>query len=277
MNIVCVNGNFLDSDQPAINPLDQGLLYGFGLFETILVKEGCPSLVQHHFNRLFSCAEKIGLTIPFLISELLWLVEQTIKKNNINTGSIRLTLTAGDDKSATSTAPTLIIFGRQPLAYTHDHYKHGLTAGFADTRRNEYSPLVRLKTINYLENLLAKRYAQTRGWDEALFFNTSGNLAEGSTSNIFLVKNGMVITPNLEQGLLPGIIRRIIIEECIALGIPAEERIISEKEVWEADECFLTNSLMGVMPLVKINGNKIGNGRPGMISRTMYERITSKK
>ncbi|HAU32737.1 MAG: Aminodeoxychorismate lyase [Desulfotomaculum sp. 46_296] len=273
MNTVCVNGSFLGSDQPAINPLNQGLLYGFGLFETILVKEGYPSLIQHHFNRLFSSAKKIGLTIPFSISELLWLVEQTINKNNINTGSIRLTITAGSDKSAASTAPTLIIFGRQPLAYTHDHYKQGMTAGFADIKRNEHSPLVRLKTINYLENLLAKRYAQTRGWDEALFFNTSGNLAEGSTSNIFLVKNGKVITPNREQGLLPGIIRHIVMEKCIALGIPAEERIISEKEVWEADECFLTNSLMGVMPLVKINGNKISDGRPGIISRKLNSEL----
>lgn len=273
MNIICVNGSFLNSDQLAINPLDQGLLYGFGLFETVLVKEGYPALIQHHFNRLFSSAEKIGLTIPFSISELLWLVEQTIKKNNINVGSIRITVTAGNDKSATSTTSTLIIFGRQPLVYTHDHYKQGLTAGFADIKRNEHSPLVRLKTINYLENLLAKRYAQTQGWDEALFFNTSGNLAEGSMSNIFLVKNGRVITPDPEQGLLPGIIRNILLEKCIALGIPVEERIIPEKELWEADECFLTNSLMGVMPLVKINGNKIGDGRPGIISRKLNSEL----
>ncbi|MFA5384028.1 MAG: aminotransferase class IV [Eubacteriales bacterium] len=273
MNIVCVNGSFIGSDQPAINPLDQGLLYGFGLFETVLVKEGYPSLIRQHINRLFSSAEKIGLTIPFSIGELIWLVEQTIKKNNINTGSIRLTITAGNDKSAISTALTLIIFGRQPLAYTHDHYKHGLTAGFADIKRNEYSPLVRLKTINYLENLLAKRHAQTRGWDEALFLNTSGNLAEGSMSNIFLVKNGGVITPNPGEGLLPGIIRHYLLEKCIALGIPAEERIVSEKELWEADECFLTNSLMGVIPLVKINGKKIGDGRPGIISRKLNSEL----
>ncbi|HAG12068.1 MAG TPA: hypothetical protein DCK76_12045 [Desulfotomaculum sp.] len=274
MNIVCVNGSFLGSDQPAINPLDQGLLYGFGLFETILVKEGYPSLIWRHFDRLFSSAGKIGLTVPFSISELIWFAEQTIEKNNINTGSIRLTLTAGSDISAASTAPTLIISSRQPLAYTHDHYKQGLTAGFADIKRNEHSPLVRLKTINYLENLLAKRYARNRGWDEALFFNTSGNLAEGSTSNIFLVKDGGVITPNTEQGILPGIIRHILLEKCIAMGIPAEESIISEKEVWEADECFLTNSLMGVMPLVKINGNKIGDGRPGIISRKLSSELS---
>jgi len=273
MNIVCVNGSFLASEQLAINPLDQGLLYGFGLFETILVKEGYPSLIKHHFNRLFSSAETIGLTIPFSISELSWLIEQTIKKNNINLGSIRLTLTAGNDKSATSTTPTLIIFSRQPLAYTHDHYNQGLTAGFADIKRNKHSPLVRLKTINYLENLLAKRYAQTQGWDEALFLNTSGNLAEGSMSNIFLVKNGRVITPNPDEGLLPGIIRHIVMEKCIALGIPAEERVISEKEVREADECFLTNSLMGVMPLIKINGKKIGDGRPGIISRKLNSEL----
>ncbi len=274
MNMVCVNGSFFSSDQPAINPFDQGLLYGFGLFETILVKEGYPLLIRQHFNRLFSCAEKIGLTIPFSISELIWLAEQTIKKNNINAGSIRLTITAGSDISAASTAPTLIISGRQPLAYTHDHYKHGLTAGFTDIKRNEHSPLVRLKTINYLENLLAKRYARTRGWDEALFFNISGNLAEGSMSNIFLVKDGIVATPNLEQGLLPGIIRHILLEKCNSLGIPAIECVISEKKIWEADECFLTNSLMGVMPLVEINGNKIGGGRPGMISRKLNSELS---
>lgn len=287
MNIACVNGAFITLEEAVIPMLDQGFLYGFGLFETVLVKDGYPGFLQRHFERMFASANILSISVFFSANEIAGMIEETINKNKVKNGSVRLTLSAGVDTEALpgcaktgsragksqSTQPALVIFTRQPLAYSPDHYRYGLSAGFVNIRRNEYSPLVRLKTLNYLENLLAKKEARARGWDEALFLNTAGNLAEGSVSNIFLVKENQIITPDVNQGLLPGIARQVVLEKCVSTWIPVQERVICPQEIWEADECFLTNSLMGVMPLVKVNGHPIGDGRPGKITKKLYQEI----
>lgn len=237
---------------------------------------------QDHLDRLFASAKILEIPVPFPAVGLEELVREMINKNSVVNGSVRLTLSAGTAgisalaaDGAGASGPTLIIFTRQPLAYTTGHYQHGLKAGFVKSRRNEHSLLVKLKTINYLENLLAKKEARLYGWDEALFLNTAGNLAEGAVSNIFLVKNKRVVTPAADQGLLPGVMRKAILSKCACLGIPAEERVIALPEVFSAGECFLTNALMGVMPLVEINGRSIGDGRPGMITRKLNQAVNA--
>lgn len=234
-----------------------------------------------HFARLFASAKTLEIPVPFPVAGLEELVRKMINKNSVSNGSVRLTLTAGTAGTAALAADnagasgsTLVIFTRQPLAYTDAHYHRGLRAGFVKIRRNEHSPLVRLKTINYLENLLAKKEARLYGWDEALFLNTAGNLAEGAVSNIFLVKNGRVITPAADQGLLPGVMRKVVLSKCACLGIPAEERAVALPEVFAADECFLTNALMGVMPLVEINGRPVDGG-PGMLTRKLNQAVNA--
>ncbi len=237
---------------------------------------------QDHFDRLFASAKTLEIPVSYSVAGLEELVRKIINKNSVRNGSVRLTITAGAAgtaalaaNGAVASGPTLVIFTRQPLAYTAGHYQHGLKAGFVKIRRNEHSSLVRLKTINYLENLLAKKEAHLYCWDEALFLNTAGNLAEGAVSNIFLVKNERVVTPSDDQGLLPGVMRKVVLSKCACLGIPAEERVVALPEVFVADECFLTNALMGVMPLVKINGRTIGDGRPGMITRKLNQAVNT--
>ncbi len=286
MEIICLNGDFLPAEKAFVSALDQGFLYGFGLFETIFVKGGRPVFLERHLERLFRSAHTLEIPCFFSAAGLARMIEETIRKNKVKNGSLRLTLSAGvgaqamaghfpgaqGEKSAAVQA-TLVIFARRGLPYTPDQYRRGLRAGFVSARKNERSPLVGLKTLNYLENLLAKKEARARGWDEALFLNTAGNLAEGSVSNIFLVREDRVITPALDQGLLPGITRQAVLEKCAALGIEAEERVVSPQEIWQARECFLTNALMGVMPLVEVDGRMIGDGRPGAVTQKLGQVI----
>lgn len=258
MPTVCLNGRFMPREQAQITVEDRGFLYGYGLFETILIKEGRPAFWTLHLERLLAGCAVLGLTPPVSEDKLGVLIQETIHRNRMSTGALRLTLSAG----AAGGESTLLL-GTRPLPYSAGDYRRGFRACFADARRNEKSPLVRLKSLNYLENLLARESARRRGLDEALFLNTSGYLAEGSASNLFMVKNGYLITPDVEQGLLPGVVRRVVLEISRGLGLAVEERAVRPEELAAAEECFLTSSLLGVMPLVEVAGRRIGSGRPG--------------
>lgn len=237
---------------------DRGFLYGYGLFETILIKEGRPVFWRLHLERLLAGCAVLGLALPVAGEEPGALVKETIRRNGVSTGVLRLTLSAGP-----AGGESTLLLGTRPLPYSAGDYRRGFRVCFADARRNENSPLVRLKSLNYLENLLARESARRRGMDEALFLNTSGCLAEGSASNLFLVRDGRLITPHEEQGLLPGVVRRVVLEISCGLGLKVEERAVHPEELAAAEECFLTSSLLGVMPLVEVAGRRIGSGRPG--------------
>lgn len=263
VKVVCLNEQFLPADSARITVLDQGFLYGYGLFETILVRRGKPVFLEEHLKRLAAGCKTLEMALPVSLAKLGQLVQETIKQNGTIDGALRLTFSAGPDPGGKD--GNLVILTR-PLPYTEEHYQHGFKAGITTWRRNEHSPIITLKTLNYLENLLAKREARKRGWDEALFLNTAGYVAEGAVSNVFLIKDGQVITPSCNQGLLPGIMRRAVLETCTRLGIPGHERPVTPDELTTADECFLTNSLMEVMPLVEINNRPIGSGSPGAVT-----------
>ncbi len=260
--IVCLNGEFIPVRQAAIPVTDRGVLYGMGLFETIRVSGGSPRLLDLHLSRLFASAGELKLEVPFGKEEIAGLIRRTAAENRMERGGIRLTLTAGGE----SGRPSILITARNS-PYRLDQYRAGIRAGFSAIKRNQSSPLVRHKTLSYYENVLARREAGAAGWDEAIFLNTSGNLAEGSVSNIFLVFGEKVVTPDLQSGLLPGITRRRAIDACAAIGLPLEERTVRPEELSQAGECFVTNSLMGVMPVASIGGMVVGSGRPGGITR----------
>lgn len=272
--VICINGHFVPVHCAQISPLDQGFLYGYGLFETVLVCGGRPVLLEAHLKRLEAGCKTLGIALPLPLAEVSRLVHQTIKPNLTTDGALRLTLSAGTDPERSP--GNLFIFTR-PLSYGPQDYQRGFVAGWSSFRRNEHSPLVKLKTLNYLENLLAKREAQQRGWNEALFLNSAGYVAEGTLSNVFIVRGDRVITPSRDQGLLPGVLRQTVIETCLELGIPVDERPVTPEELIDADECFLTNSLMTVMPLVKINDRPIGNGQPGAITGQIWTAINKSK
>lgn len=267
---LCLNGQFLPANSACLSVLDQGFLFGYGLFETILVREGRPRFLTAHLQRLETGCAALGITLPRPVTEMGDLVDQTIKLNGVVDGALRITLSAGP---APGEAAGNLVIATRPLPYTPLDYVKGFRAGWSSFRRNEQSPLVKFKTLNYLENLLARREAREKGWDEALFLNTAGCVAEGTMSNVFLVKNDRVITPSSDQGLLPGIMRQAVLDVCRRLALQAEERPVSLDELLAASECFLTNSLMEIMPLVEIDRQPIGNGRPGDVTSQLKEAL----
>lgn len=266
--IVCLNGRYVQGSEATIPVSDEGVLYGMGIFETIRIFESSPRVLDRHLSRLFDSAEKLGIDVPWQYDEIANMVERTATVNDMSEGGLRLTLTAGGFVSG----PNIFIQTRQ-APYREEHYRNGMSAGFVPFRRNETSPLVNHKTINYYENVLARRKAAAAGWGEALFINTSGNLAEGSVSNVFLVKGGKVITPGEQCGILPGITRQRVIDICKTMQVPFQVRPVTPSEITCAHECFVTNSLMGAMPLVRIGDLTVGNGLPGEITRMIMAEL----
>jgi branched-subunit amino acid aminotransferase/4-amino-4-deoxychorismate lyase len=189
--------------------------------------------------------------------ELSTAIRSVVDANSLEIGSIRLTLSPRESNGilAKPDSPlNILVSFRYGEPYAAAFYGRGFTATIAkSTRRNEYSPLSRHKTTNFLDNILAKNEAQNLNADEAILLNTAGNIAEGTVTNIFLVKNRQVLTPCIEDGALPGIMRQKVLELCHTQNIPAQETSLTSKDLEHADEAFLTNSLMGVMPLAKVD------------------------
>ena len=266
-NYVYYNGEIIPAESALVPVGDRGLLYGCGLFETFLVKNGQAIFIEEHLERLRISAPKISLVLPEEEHYPLGLydgIHEVIAKNNMSEGSLRLTVTAGTEDSNRS---NVVITVKKGLAYQAEHYSQGFRAGFLKNPRNERSPLVYVKSLNYLENILGRRETTAKGWNEGLFLNTKGFLVEGTVSNVFLVtKYKELITPDIFSGLLPGIMRAKVLETASAAGYRCIERSVLPEELFTAKECFLTNSLMIVMPLVKVDGRIIGDGRVGEVS-----------
>lgn len=211
--------------------LDEGFLFGLGAFETIAVSGGRPVFLGRHLLRLEKTLEFLGISRQVTEREVYGYLESA-------------GITAGAVKIAVSEKNRLFVPRENP--YTEMDYERGFTVDFARGRRNEYSPLTYHKTINYGECILEKRQAAERGLDEAVFLNGKGEICEGCVSNIFFVRDGKLFTPEISCGLLPGIVRGYLLEHCSV----AETRIAAGDET-QFEECFLTNSLMGVMPVAR--------------------------
>ena len=250
-------------EQLTLYPRDQGLLYGFSLFETMLVKRGRVIMLQQHLQRLIGSAASLGITIGAGRDLLATKSVAAVELSGASDGILRLTVTAGPADSGTG----LILYSMQEgVPYLPGRYVKGfslLTLGFP---RNEKSPLVRHKTANYMENILGRREALRLGFDEGLFLNSLGNVTEGTVCNIFTVRNGELITPPPEAGLLSGTVRQLVIESAPLLGYQCREENITANDIKTADECFLTNSLMGIMPATVLDGRDIGSGLPGRVT-----------
>ena len=264
---VFVNGSFVNLSRAKISVFDRGFLYGDGLFETMRAYRGEVFRLGDHLDRLFRSAKEIELSFSYTRKELENIIKRILKINNLSEAYIRLTLSRGVSEpgliSKSKSSATLVIMGRKFKPLSHSEYRRGWRATIVKTRQNQASPLSRLKSLNFLNNILARREAKAKRVDEGILLNTLGDVTEASTGNIFLVKRGILITPPEESGLLPGITRGVILELATSLGLKAYQRKISLKELMGADEAFLTNSLIEVMPLVEIDGRQTGKGKPG--------------
>ena len=267
MAIIHLNGRLLNAATARIDPADRGLLLADGLFETLRAYGGQPFALEAHLTRLAQGAEVLGLPMP-AASELTQAVAETLAANRLTEASLRITLTRGSGPRGLlppeHPTPTLLVTAN-PTGAAPAGWRARITA----IRRNEHSPLSRLKTLAYLDNLLALRQAAAAGADEALMLNTGGRLAGGSRSNLFLVLSGVLVTPPESEGVLPGIARRQLLALAAEAGIATRESPLSIEDLELATEAFVSNSVVEVVPLLAVDG---GGLPPGPVTGELARR-----
>jgi branched-chain amino acid aminotransferase len=278
MTRVYINGKLIDKSEAKVSVYDHGLLYGDGVFEGIRVYDGRVFRLAEHVDRLFDSARHIWLEIPLSREEMIAAIQQTVKVNDKRNGYIRAVVTRGAgslglDPRKTSDPQVIIIVDDISL-YPPELYEHGLEIVTAATIRNHPNAVnPRIKSLNYLNNILAKIEGIRAGCQEALMLNHKGEVAECTGDNIFLLKRGVLRTPPLDAGILEGVTRNAVIELARAANIPVEETALTRHDVYAADECFLTGTAAEVIPVVKCDERVIGSGRPGPVTRQLRERF----
>ena len=272
---VWINGRFFGAGSAKVSVFDRGFLYGDGLFETMRAYNGRILKLGGHLSRLFGSAKIMMMNIPYSKKNLERAVYKTLKSNRLKEAYIRLTVTRGEGaftlKGGRISKPNIVIAVKEFTPYPERSYSCGISAGISDITKDEHSPLSKIKTLNFLDCILARMRARSDGFDEAILENSKGCVAEAATSNIFLVKEGRLATPSLDSGILPGITRAAVIRIAGRLGIDVAERAVYRNELTGADEVFLTNTLAEIMPVVKIDHMPIGGGRPGRITKLLHK------
>jgi len=275
---VYINGKLFDKPDAKISVYDHVVLYGDGVFEGIRVYDGKIFRLREHVDRLFESARHIKLEIPLTREQMVEAISSTVKANNKTNGHIRPIITRGAgylglDPRKTSDPQVIIIVDDISL-YPAEVYDTGMKLATVSTIRNHPNALnPRIKSCNYLNNILAKMEAVQAGCMEALMLNHKGELAECSGDNIFLVKHGVLRTPSLDAGILEGVTRNAVIELAKAAQITVQEMALTRHDVYAADECFLTGTAAEVIPVVECDARPIGNGKPGPITRQLRERF----
>jgi branched-chain amino acid aminotransferase len=274
---IYLDGQFVDEAEAKISVFDHGLLYGDGIFEGIRLYEGNVFRLDAHLDRLWCSAKALLLTIPISRREMAEAVCESCRQNGLRDGYIRLVVTRGVGDLGLSPwlcpKPSVFIIADKIALYPPEHYTTGLSIVTVPTRRlgpAALPPMV--KSLNYLNNILAKIEARQAGALEAIMLNDAGFVAECTGDNIFIVHQGRLMTPAAQQGALKGITRDTIFSVAQALSLPAEEHDLTRYDLWNADECFLTGTGAEVIPVVKLDGREIGDGKPGPVtSRVLAE------
>jgi branched-chain amino acid aminotransferase len=273
--LVYVAGDLVPAGEARISALDAGVLLGAGLFETLRTYAGKPFRLGSHLARLRASGEFFRIFVCETDAEIAATVARLLETNSVPDARVRLTATRGpltaaaDDDEAPPA--TLIITAGPMTPYSAELYEKGATVVVSDIRTSPDDPTVYHKTTGYLRNLLALRDAHRARATEALIFNTKGRLAEGSLSNVFIVSGGRLLTPPVEEGLLAGVTRAAVLELAAEVGVPAEQRPLAVREVLDADEMFLTNSIMGLLPVGRVERKEIGDGLPGPVTKQLAE------
>jgi len=277
MNLkIYIDGNFHDQAEAKISVFDHGLLYGDGVFEGIRFYNDRVFRLEEHIDRLWDSARAIALDIPMSKSELVAATLETIRQNDLHDGYIRLIVTRGVGSLGlspdTCRRPSIIIIAATITLYPEELYHKGLTMVTCSTRRTPPAALSpRVKSLNYLSNILGKLEAQNAGAGEGLMLNEQGYVSECTGDNIFIVKNGEISTPHLSSGILAGVTRGVVFELAEKLSIRAVERELIRHDIYTADECFLTGTAAEVIPAVQLDRRFIGNGQPGPITLQLIE------
>lgn len=277
---VWLDGKLLDKQDAKISVFDHCVLYGDGVFEGIRIYEGCIFRLRQHLERLWSSARFIRLEIPMSLDEMRQAVVETVRANNLRNGYIRLVVTRGEGDLGLNPNlcphPTVFIIAAGITMYPESDYQNGLEIVTASTQRfNVASWNGRVKSCNYLNNIMAKIEGQLAGVRETLMLDHNGFVVECTGDNVFIVKNNVITTPPVYLGALRGITRDTIMELAEKEGFRVKEEPFTRFEVYDADEMFLTGTAAEAIPVVKVDGRPIGNGRPGPVTNLLIERFRS--
>ncbi len=271
-----MNDKFAEEAEGHVSTLDRGFLYGDGLFETLRAYTRKPFRLEDHVVRLSNSSKYFDIPFRYPSQEIRQIIKQLLLRNSLQDAYIRMTLSRGAGAHGlipTGTcSPTFVIHTKPLVAYPASLYKTGVSLNTSPIQRSITCPISTHKTLNYLTNYLIKKEAAKKGFHDAILLNTDNHVAECAVSNIFLVERGTVITPSLKANILPGITRKIILELCKENGIHASEELFGLERVLAADEVFLTNSLMEVMPVSQIDGKPIGRLVPGTLTSFLHDK-----
>ncbi|MEY2546757.1 MAG: branched-chain amino acid aminotransferase [Verrucomicrobiota bacterium] len=275
---IYVDGEFFAEADAKVSVFDHGLLYGDGIFEGIRFYNGRVFRLEEHLERLWDSARSICLEIPMSIKEMSEALLETIRQNDLRDGYIRLVVTRGVGNLGLNPAqckkPSVIIIVARIALYPESLYTSGLTVVTVPSRRTNPASLnPAVKSLNYLNNVMARIEANLASADEALMLNDQGYVAECTADNVFIIKHGQVFTPPISAGALRGITRGVVFEIAAETGIKITETDITRHDVFVADECFLTGTAAELIPVIKADGRPIGTGKPGPITARMIQRF----
>lgn len=271
-HVLWVNSRLICLGEAGIDPRDRGFTLGDGVFETMRVMGGVVQRLDRHLARLQVGAAAINLPLPWTDEELTGAIARTLATNRLQEAAVRLTVSRGVPTRRgllldPNTEPSLVIDAQQFSGYPTALYAKGMNANTSRIRRNEHSPLANIKALCYLDNVLARHEAAKQEADEALLFNTAGYLACASAANLFIVLGDKLVTPPLSAGALPGTVRDVVLTQlALQLELRVCEKSMIAADLAQADEAFLTSTLLGVMPLTVVDGQPVGKGTPGPLS-----------
>jgi branched-chain amino acid aminotransferase len=273
--VVYIDGEFVPQAEAKVSVFDRGYLYGDGVFEGIRGYNGRIFRLDQHLERLYRGAKAIALEIPLTPEELKDVILETVRRNRLHECYVRAIVSRGqgdlglDPRNCRAPA-TLVVIASTIALYRQEAYEHGLEIITCATRRNLPTAVnPEIKSLNYLNNILARIEVSRAGADEGLMLNHLGYVAEGTGDNVFVWSRGMLITPPAHTGILEGITRQVVLELAQEMELPAREDMLTLYEVYSADECFLTGTAAEIAPVSRVDGRIIGDGRPGPITKRL--------
>ncbi|MEI6713773.1 MAG: branched-chain-amino-acid transaminase [Verrucomicrobiota bacterium] len=275
---IYIDGTFYPEPEAKVSVFDHGLLYGDGIFEGIRFYNGRVFRLTEHLERLYDSAKAIAMKIPLTLAEMEEATLETIRQNNLRDGYIRLLVTRGKGNLGLSPdrcpKPCVIIIADKIQLYPEEKYQKGMVMVTCSTRRATPAALLpAVKSLNYLNNIMAKVEASHAGADEGVMLNEQGYVAECTGDNLFVIKKGVVTTPPVYAGALCGINRGVVLEICQELGIPTRESEMTRYDIYTADECFLTGTAAEVIAAIVLDTRPIGDGKPGAITNRIIEKF----
>jgi len=278
--LVYLNGRFVPLDEARISVYDHGYLYGDGIYETMRAYGGRIFLLSKHLSRLRLSADAISLTLPLPLENIGVALNESLTVNKLREAYLRIQISRGIGEigldPALCPAPTMVILVKPFKDYPAELYENGVAVAIVKTRRNH--PLAQdpsIKSTNFLNNILAKMESLKAGAYEGIMLNWKGYVAEGTISNIFTVKKGVLYTPHLGTGILEGITRDLVLSLAKRRRVRVREAMLRPRDLLRADECFITNTTLEIMPVTIINGKTVGTGRPGPVTAKLLNAYRS--